>query len=87
MKFSRWLIPILVLALIAALVTPALAADVKGKIKTMSADKKEFVVTDKDGKDWTFHMDPAAKVRLNAKAGRFADLRAGDEVDVKYEKQ
>jgi Cu/Ag efflux protein CusF len=77
---------VLSLVLVLGLTSAAMAADAKGKIKSVAADKNEFVVTDKDGKDWTFQMDPTAKVSLNDKAGKLNELKAGDEVDITYKK-
>src|SRR5262245_47968534 len=86
---SRFLSVMLVLSLVLVLglAGTAAAADAKGKVKSVSADKNEFVVTDNDGKDWTFAMDPAAKVRLNDKDSKLNELKAGDEVDISYKKE
>src|SRR5262249_28483821 len=66
----------------------ALAAEkASGKIKSVSPDNKQFVVTDKDGKDWTFQMDEKAKVRLNDKDSELRQLRRNDEVEVTYNKE
>ena len=73
-------------AFVVGLAIPALAADTKGKIKSVAADKNEFVMTDKDGKDWTFSVDKDAKVRLGTKESKLNDLKTGDEVEVRYEK-
>ena len=78
---------VLALALILCVAGPAIAAETaKGKIKSVDADKNTFVVTDKDGKDWTFTMDAAAKIQLNNKESKINDLKAGDEVEVTYDK-
>jgi hypothetical protein len=53
----------------------------------VTADKNEFVLTDSNNKDWTFHMDKDAKIRLADKDIKLADLKEGDEVEVKYEKK
>ncbi len=83
----KWVIMVLALALIAGLTAPALAADTaKGKIKSVTADKEEFVLTDTNGKDWTFKMDDSGKIVLNDKDGKLTDLKIGDEVTVTYKK-
>jgi hypothetical protein len=76
------------LALVAALVvgSAALAADAKGKVKTVTADKNEFVIVDEGGKSWTIMMAKDGKISLNDKQGKLADLQADDEVTVTYEK-
>lgn len=85
----RWFIATLALAVLLGMVLPALAADitVKGKIKNVAADKQEFSLTDQDGKELKFQVDNNAKVHLNNKESKLLDLKAGDQVEVKYEKQ
>ena len=79
---------VLAVALLLGTASTALAAEkATGKIKTVNADKQEFVLTDKDGKDWTFRMDENAKVRLNDKASELRQLKSGDEVEVIYTKK
>lgn len=70
-----------------ALAGSALAADAKGKIKTVTADKNEFVMTDADGKAWTIHSGKDCKFTLNDKAAKLSDLQADDEVTITYEKE
>lgn len=87
-RLPNWFVATLALAVLLGLVLPALAAEtIKGTIKTVAADKQEFIVTDQDGKDMTFQVDNDAKVQLNNKDSKLLDLKAGDEVQVKYEKQ
>jgi hypothetical protein len=87
--FPKWFVVVLALALIVGLTAPAMAADkAKGKIKSVTADKEEFVLTDANAKDWTFKMDDSGKVVLSDnKAGKLNDLKIGDEVTVSYKKQ
>ena len=77
-----------VLALVAVFgfAATAFAADAKGKIKTVSADKNEFVIADADGKNWTIMSSPTCKFTLTDKEAKLADLQADDEVTVTYEK-
>jgi hypothetical protein len=87
-RLPKWVLIVLALALLVGLTAPVLAAETaKGKIKSVTADKEQFVLTDKDGKDWTFHMDPKATVRLNDKDSKLNDLKVNDEVEIKYEKK
>jgi len=78
---------VLALALLLGLTAPVLAAEAKGKIKSVAPDKKQLVVTDKDGKDWDFQMNEDAKITLADKDTKLADLKAGDEVTITYEKK
>src|SRR5260370_35514581 len=78
----------LALAVLLGLATSAKAAEeVKGKIKKITADQMEFVLTDKDGKDWDFKVDATAKIQLNDNEGKLEDLKKNDEETVKYTKQ
>jgi hypothetical protein len=86
-RLPKWLAVAFALVILAAFVTPVLADEAKGKIKSVSADKKEFVFTDKDSKDWTFMVDDNAKIQVANKDAKLADLKAGAEATVVYEKK
>ena len=86
-RVPKWFLLVLALVFLLGLAAPVLADEAKGKIKSVDADKSQFVVTDKDGKDWTFKMDDNAKIRLNDKDSKLNDLKEGDEVTVTYEKK
>jgi len=83
-KFCVW---VLALAFLMSLATPALAAEVKGKIKSVAPDKNEFVLTDNDAKNLTFNLEKTGKVFINNKEAKLADLKAGDEATITYEKK
>jgi Cu/Ag efflux protein CusF len=86
-RLPKWFVMVLALAMVIGLTSAVFAADTaKGKIKSVTADKKEFVVTDKNDKDWTFHMDDKGKITLADKEVKLDELKKGDEVEVKYEK-
>lgn len=80
------LIGLLVVALLVGVATPALAADAAGKIKTVSADKGQFQMADANNKNWTVTLGTNAKVLLNDKEVKLADLQADDEVAIIYER-
>jgi Cu/Ag efflux protein CusF len=86
-RVPRWLVIVLALVLVVGLAAPALAAEAKGKIKSISPDSKELVLTDDNGKDWTFQIDDSAKVRLADKDVKLQDLKEGDQATVTYQKQ
>ena len=91
-RLPNWMLVVVALALLVGLATPALANQAKdeataGKIKSVAADKDQFVLTDKDNKDWTFDVDEKAKVSVNDKAGKLSDLKPGDDVTITYEKK
>jgi Cu/Ag efflux protein CusF len=66
---------------------PALASDAvaAGKIKGVNADKKEFVLTDSEGKDWTIKLGDTVVINRGGKESQ-NDLNAGDPVSVCYDK-
>jgi biopolymer transport protein ExbD len=80
-------IALLTLVVLAAFTVPAFAVEAKGTVKTVTPDKHQFVFTDKNAKDWTFDVEKDAKIFVNDKEGKLADLQAGDEVTVTYEKK
>src|SRR6266852_5988759 len=86
-RLPKVLVVVLALAFMFGLAAPLLAAETQGKIKSVVADKNQFVMTDKDGKDWTFQADPGAKIRVGTKDSKLNDLKSGDEVTITYEKQ
>ncbi len=79
----------LVFAILLVATVPALAADdsVKGKIKSVNSDQNQLVVTDSNGKDWTFTLEKEGKVLISDKGAKLADLKADDMVTVKFEKK
>ena len=85
-RVLRGFAPVFALLAVFALASSAAAAEAKGKIKTVTADKNEFVMNDADGKAWTFTAAPTCKVTVNDKESKLADLQADDEVQVTYEK-
>jgi hypothetical protein len=85
-RLPKWLVVVLALALVGLLVSPALAAEAKGKIKSVDPVKKQFVLTDTNGKDWTFDMDENAKVRLADKDVKLGDIKEGSEATITYDK-
>jgi hypothetical protein len=86
-RMPKWLLMVLALALLVALSSPVLADESKGKIKSVNGDKKEFVMTDNNGKDWTFQLAEDGKIRLADQDGKLSDLKEGDEITVTYEKK
>jgi Cu/Ag efflux protein CusF len=84
MCFTKW---VSALAAIVLLAGTALAAEAVtyGKVKAINDAKKEVVLTDSDGKDWTFKL--AEDVVIN-RAGKESqtDLKTGDPVNVLFDK-
>jgi len=59
----------------------------RGQITKLSADQNQFTLKDPNGKEWMFQVTQNAKVRVNDKEARLADLKIGDDVTIFYEKQ
>ena len=85
-RLLRGFAPVVALLAVFALASSAAAADAKGKIKTVSADKNEVVVNDATGKAMTFTAARDCKVTVNDKESKLSDLQADDEVQITYEK-
>lgn len=85
-RLPKWAALLLALALLLGLAAPVLADEAKGRIKSVTADKNEFVLTDSNAKDWTFQVDDNAKIRLGDKDGKLNELKVGDEVTIQYKK-
>ena len=80
-RLPRIFLEVLALALLATLTAPALAGEIKGKVKSVSPEKFEFVLEAKD-QTMTFHMDEDAQVVIDGRQTTLADLMPGDMVTV-----
>jgi hypothetical protein len=85
-RILRRFAPVLALAFVFTLAVSAYAIDAKGKVKSVAADKNEFVMTDDTGKNWTITVGKDAKIFVNDKEGKLADLQSDDMVQISYEK-
>ncbi len=63
------------------------AEKVKGKIKSVSPDQQEFVLTDSDDKDWKFSVDASAAVQLDDKKVKLQELKAGQKAEITFDKK
>ncbi len=62
------------------------AAGARGQIQRVMADQNQFILKDMSNREWTFQLVREAKVRLNERDSRLADLKEGDQVCILYEK-
>jgi Cu/Ag efflux protein CusF len=83
-RISQWLCAIGAFVVLAG---PAMAADAiaAGKIKAVNAEKKDIVLTDSEGKDWTIKLGDNVVINRGGKESQ-SDLNAGDPVNVCYDK-
>jgi hypothetical protein len=81
------LIALLAVVVLLGLTNAVSAKEAKGTIEKVSADKKELIVKDADGKELTFIMDEDAKIQLNDKDSKLNELKKGDEITVTYEEK
>ena len=86
-RFLSCMVLVLAVAVVLGLAGSVQAAEATGKIKSVSADNNRFVLTDKDGKDWTFQMAEDGKIQLNDKDSKIGDLKRGFVVEVTYDKK
>jgi|SRR5260370_40009176 Cu/Ag efflux protein CusF len=86
-RLPNWLVALLALVVLLGLTNAVVAKEAKGTIDKVSADKKELIVKDADGKTLTFQMDEDAKIELNDKESKLNDLKKGDEVTVTFEEK
>ncbi len=84
MCFSKWLSATLVIALSAGTVAAADSV-AGGKVKSIDADNKTFVLTDSADKDHTFKLGDSFVVNRAGKESKSA-LEAGDAIHVSYDK-
>lgn len=71
------------LALVAFVSAPALAEKSAGDVhegKVVSASGNKLVMSDKDGKEHTHTLAENAKVMVDGKAGKAADLKPGMKI-------
>jgi hypothetical protein len=75
------------MAAVVMLAGPAVAEDAvsAGKVKVVNAEKKDFVLTDSAGKDWTIKLGDDVVINRAGKESQ-SDLNAGDSVNVCYDK-
>jgi hypothetical protein len=84
MCLAKWVSAAAAIVLLAG---AAAAADTVtyGKVKSVNADKKEFVLTDAANKDWTFKIGDKVVINRGGKESQ-SDLQAGDAVSLLYDK-
>jgi Cu/Ag efflux protein CusF len=75
------------MAAVVMLAGPVVAEDAisAGKVKGVNAEKKDFVLTDSAGKDWTIKLGDDVVINRGGKDSQ-SDLNAGDVVNVCYDK-
>ena len=83
-SLSKWLSAAVAIAVFAGTVAAA-DTTVGGKIKSINAQKKTFVVTGFDDKDNTFTFDDKLVVNGDGKETK-SDLKVGDPIFICYEK-
>jgi hypothetical protein len=80
MSFSKWFVAVAASALLAG--SSAASNDIlAGKVKSINAEKKTFVVTDAAGKDHSLKFDENVTINRDGKDTK-SDLKAGDPVNV-----
>jgi len=87
-RLSKWLPVVLCFAFLVGLTARACGAEAtaRGKVKSIEAEKKQFILTDLNGKDWTFTVADNTTFRSADKEAKFNDLKPGDDVSIVYDK-
>jgi len=57
----------------------------RGKVERVDAGNHQLVVKSQDGRDHAFRLAQDARVHVNGREAKLADLRAGDEVTIAYQ--
>jgi len=83
-SLSKWVSALVAVVLLAGS-SSAAEAVAAGKVKSINADKKEFVMTDSADKDWTFKLGDKVVIHRGGKDS-LSDLKVGDPVNVMYSK-
>jgi Cu/Ag efflux protein CusF len=84
MCLTKWLSATLAIALLAS-TAAAVDTVASGKIKSVDADNKSFVLTDSADKDHTIKFDDKLVVNRAGKEGK-SDLMVGDAINICYDK-
>jgi hypothetical protein len=85
---NRFVSFLVALVMVAALVSPVLAVEVAGTVKSVNAGQNQFVLTDTNGRDWTIQVGPNAQIQAgNNNQAKIGDLQPGQAVSVSYELQ
>jgi hypothetical protein len=73
------------LALVLMLATALRAEEtMKGRIKMVDPDRKEFVLTDAENRDFKFHLDRDARISINGREAKLSEVQPDDQADVIY---
>lgn len=79
---------VVAVAVLVLAVSPLLAVNVVGTIKSVDANQNQLVLTDQNGRDWTIVVGQNAQIMTNNNnQGRLADLQPGQVVNVNYQLQ
>jgi len=57
----------------------------RGKVERVDAGNHQLVVKSQDGRDHAFRLAQDARVHINGRDAKLADLRAGDDVTIAYQ--
>jgi Cu/Ag efflux protein CusF len=60
---------------------------IRGQVKQVAAGQNQLILKDQNGKDVTFQLGQDTKVRVNNKDGKLSDLKEGDDVMVRFQRQ
>lgn len=86
-NLSSSMVQFLAFALVLALTTAVSAEESQGKVKVVLADHVTIIVTDKARNDQHFRLTEHAKVLIDDREGKLADLKPGDQVAIVWKQR
>ena len=86
MKPLATILAIALLTIAIAIAAPLLAAETQGKIVSVRPEQNQFVLSE-NIKNLTFQANNATRFYVNNVEAKLADIKAGDEARVTYERQ
>lgn len=86
-RTNKVLCLVLALSLLMVSTSIAPAAELVGRIWSVVPAEQRFTVTDRNGNDWIFALDPNAVIEVNNAYSIVNELRPGDLVTVTYRQQ
>src|SRR5262249_51100520 len=90
LRLPKFVLVLLVLAALLAWTSPGWAAaePTRGTVQSVSPDKNQIIVTDKNGKAWTYQVPENAAIFVPTAANaRLGDVKTGEDVSLLSEKQ
>lgn len=83
-RLRSTLLALFALAFLCGIATPAPFGEMKGQVKEVNANTREFFVTDKEFREWKFELVKDGKVFLDDKEVELSNVKPGHDARVEY---